>query len=56
MFIVLIFPLKELDSLGYADDLVLTAQSEHDVLERFVRWRKELELRGENQNDGHRKE
>ena len=32
--------------LGYADDLVLTAESEHDVLERFVRWRKELELRG----------
>ena len=32
--------------MGYADDLVLTAESEHDVLERFVRWRKELELRG----------
>ena len=32
--------------LGYADDLVQTAESEHDVLERFVRWRKELELRG----------
>ena len=32
--------------LGCADDLVLTAESEHDVLERFVRWRRELELRG----------
>ena len=32
--------------MGYADDLVLTAESKHDVLERFVRWRKELELRG----------
>ena len=32
--------------LGYADDLVLTAESEHDVLERFIRWRKKLELRG----------
>ena len=31
--------------LGYADDLVLTAESEHDVLEKFVRWGKELELR-----------
>ena len=31
--------------LGYADDLVLTAESEHYVLERFVRWRKELELK-----------
>ena len=28
------------------DDIVLTAESEHDVLERFVRWRKKLELRG----------
>ena len=25
---------------------MLTAESEHDVLERFVRWRKELGLRG----------
>ena len=32
--------------LGYADDLVLTAELEHDVLEKFVRWRKKLELRG----------
>ena len=32
--------------LGYADDLVQKAESEHYVLERFVRWRKELELRG----------
>ena len=32
--------------LGYADDLVLRAESEHYVLERFVKWRKELELRG----------
>ena len=32
--------------LGYADDLVLTAESEHEVLERFDRWRTELELRG----------
>ena len=31
--------------LGYADDLVLTAESEHEVLERFDRWRTELELR-----------
>ena len=26
--------------LGYADDLVLTAESEHEVLEKFDRWRK----------------
>ena len=32
--------------LGYADDLVLTAESKPDVLEIFVRWRKEIELRG----------
>ena len=29
--------------LVYAGDLVQTAKSEHDVLERFVRWRKKLE-------------
>ena len=32
--------------MGYADDLVLTAESEHEVLGRFDRWRTELELRG----------
>ena len=32
--------------LGYADDLVLTAKSEHEVLEKFDRWRTELVLRG----------
>jgi len=32
--------------LGYADDLVLTAESEHEVWKRFVEWRKDLELRG----------
>ena len=32
--------------LGYADDLVLTAESEHEVLERFDRWRTALELKG----------
>ena len=31
--------------LGYADDLVLTADTEHEVLERFDRWRIELELK-----------
>ena len=47
--------------LGYADDSVLTAELEHDVLERFVRWRKELELRllkvnmEKTKNDSHRK-
>ena len=31
--------------LGYADDLVLTAELEQEVLERFDRRRTELELR-----------
>ena len=30
----------------YADDLVLTAESEHEILEKYDRWRTELELRG----------
>ena len=25
--------------LGYADDLALTAESEDEILERFVRWK-----------------
>ena len=29
--------------LGYVDDPVQTAESEHDVMERFVRWRKEFQ-------------
>ena len=32
--------------LGYADDLVQMTESEHEVLERFDRWRTEQELRG----------